>query len=99
MADGIHIVRYPPEDLPRVRELAQGSLKYQFESLVKSAESLLANPPDTTGQRHLPLFQSYDEKKKTRGWDSYPPRYQYDPSGNFFHFSVRKKSEGSRGRM
>ncbi|MEA3366362.1 MAG: DUF4962 domain-containing protein, partial [Candidatus Hydrogenedentes bacterium] len=39
---------FRPEDVPRLRELAQGALKDQFESLVKSAESLIKSPPDTT---------------------------------------------------
>lgn len=36
------------EDLGRLRELAQGPLKNQFHALVKSADKLLENPPDTS---------------------------------------------------
>lgn len=36
-----------PEDLPRLRALAKGSRKAQYDALVKSAEKLLRSPPAT----------------------------------------------------
>ena len=37
-----------PEDLPRLRELARGSLKDHYKRLLGKCDKLLANPPDTT---------------------------------------------------
>ncbi|MGD9498369.1 MAG: DUF4962 domain-containing protein [Armatimonadota bacterium] len=37
-----------PEELPRLRELAQGELKPQYDALVAQCERILADPPDTT---------------------------------------------------
>ncbi len=37
-----------PEDLPRLREQAQGPLKERLEGLVAECDRLLAKPPDTT---------------------------------------------------
>ena len=39
---------FRPEELPRLRELAEGPLKKPFDALVKAADGLLANPPDTS---------------------------------------------------
>ena len=36
-----------PEDLPKLRELAQGDLKDQYEKMVAQCDRLLANPPST----------------------------------------------------
>ncbi|HQE74926.1 MAG TPA: DUF4962 domain-containing protein [Candidatus Hydrogenedentes bacterium] len=36
------------EDLPRLRELARGPLEAPYDALVKSADALMANPPDTS---------------------------------------------------
>ncbi len=36
-----------PEDLPRLKELARGSLKAEYEQLVRQSEQLLATPPPT----------------------------------------------------
>lgn len=38
---------FRPEDIPTLREHAQGDFKKQFDSLIKSADKLLENPPDT----------------------------------------------------
>jgi hypothetical protein len=37
-----------PEKLPRLRELAQGQMKAQYDRLVRECERLLKNPPATT---------------------------------------------------
>lgn len=37
-----------PEELPRLRALAQGELKPQYDALVAQCERIMANPPDTT---------------------------------------------------
>ncbi|MCA9132663.1 MAG: DUF4962 domain-containing protein, partial [Planctomycetales bacterium] len=36
-----------PEDLPRLRELAQGAMREQFEGLQQQCDALLADPPPT----------------------------------------------------
>lgn len=36
-----------PEDVPQLRALAQGSMRPQFEQLVKQCDQLLADPPET----------------------------------------------------
>ncbi|MCA9132662.1 MAG: DUF4962 domain-containing protein [Planctomycetales bacterium] len=36
-----------PEDLPRLRELAQGAMREQFERLQQQCDALLADPPPT----------------------------------------------------
>ena len=43
-----------PEELPRLRELAQGPLGGRFENLVARCERLLANPPPTEEPRKYP---------------------------------------------
>ncbi|MFO7973880.1 MAG: DUF4962 domain-containing protein, partial [Candidatus Hydrogenedentota bacterium] len=55
---------FRPEDLPRLRELAHGDLKSQFEPLVKSADKLLENPPDTS---EPPLYPD-DVTRKSDEW-------------------------------
>ncbi|MBW7865417.1 MAG: DUF4962 domain-containing protein [Candidatus Hydrogenedentes bacterium] len=39
---------FRPEELPKLRELAAGPLAEQFAELVRTADKLLENPPDTT---------------------------------------------------
>ena len=43
-----------PEDLPRLRELAKGSLRKQFERLVADCERMLASPPPTAEPAKYP---------------------------------------------
>jgi len=43
-----------PEDLPRLRELAKGPLRKQFEGLVAECEKLLASPPPTAEPEKYP---------------------------------------------
>ena len=39
---------FRPEDLARMRELAQGDLKSHYDALVKQCEGIIAEPPDIT---------------------------------------------------
>lgn len=43
-----------PEDLPRLRELARGPLKAQFDRLVADCEKLVASPPPTAEPEKYP---------------------------------------------
>ena len=43
-----------PEDLPRMRELARGSMKEQYDALVWRCEQMLANLPATVEPRKYP---------------------------------------------
>jgi len=43
-----------PEDLPRLRELAKGPLKGQFDRLVADCEEMLASPPPTAEPEKYP---------------------------------------------
>ena len=53
-----------PEDLPRLRTLAQGKLKPQFDRLVQSCEKLLKNPPPTAEPPRYPQ----GTKRKSEEW-------------------------------
>lgn len=44
-----------PEDLPRLRELAQGAMRDRFAALVSQCEGLLADPPPTQEPKKYPL--------------------------------------------
>lgn len=52
-----------PEQLPHLRELAQGELKAKFEQLVKDCDKLLKNPPPTA---EPPKYG--DAKSKSEEW-------------------------------
>lgn len=52
-----------PEQLPQLRELAKGDLKPLYDSLVKSSEKLLKNPPPT---EEPPKYG--DVKRKSEEW-------------------------------
>jgi hypothetical protein len=43
-----------PEELPRLRELARGPMKDEFEQLVDRCEKLVANPPPTAEPKKYP---------------------------------------------
>ena len=43
-----------PEDLPRLRELAQGPMKEQYDDLVSQSEALLKTPPPTEEPKKYP---------------------------------------------
>ena len=43
-----------PEDLPRLRELAQGPLKERYDELVRRCEALIASPPSTADYQLYP---------------------------------------------
>jgi len=43
-----------PEDLPRLRELAQGSMRDRFDALVARCDRLVANPPPTAEPKKYP---------------------------------------------
>jgi len=43
-----------PEDIPRLREMAQGELKPVYEALVKECEKIMADPPPTKEPRKYP---------------------------------------------
>lgn len=51
---------FEPDDIVPLRELATGSLKTQWDALIKRADSLIANPPDTT---EPPLYPKGTERK------------------------------------
>ncbi len=55
-----------PEEMPRLRELAQGPMKDSFANLVSRCEQLLANPPATEEPRKYPsdVQRSSPEWKK-----------------------------------
>ena len=43
-----------PDDMPRLKELAQGPMRERFEGLVSRCEKLLANPPPTSEPKTYP---------------------------------------------
>jgi len=43
-----------PEDVPRLRELAQGAMKEPYARLIERCDQLLANPPVTSEPRKFP---------------------------------------------
>jgi len=53
-----------PEELPRLREQAQGDMKAQYEELVRQCEKLLANPPAT---EEPPLYGK-DVEQRSEAW-------------------------------
>ncbi len=55
-----------PEELPRLRELAQGALKPQYEALVAACEKTMANPPPTAEPEKYPegMVRGSDEWRK-----------------------------------
>jgi hypothetical protein len=55
-----------PEDLPRLRELAQGPMRKQFERLLSDCERLLASPPPTAEPAKYPpgLIQGSEAWRK-----------------------------------
>lgn len=53
---------FRPEDLPRLREQAQGPLASRWKKLVETADKLVASPPDTT---EPPLYPDDVDRKKT----------------------------------
>ena len=53
-----------PEDMPRLRELASGSMKGRFEQLVAQCDRLLASPPPTAEPRKYPA----DMKRGSKEW-------------------------------
>lgn len=58
-----------PEDLPRLRELAQGALRPQFEALVATCEKLLAAPPPTEEPPKYPEgVESHSEEWRAIWW-------------------------------
>jgi hypothetical protein len=58
-----------PEDLSRLRELAAGTMKPQFEQLVATCEKLLANPPPTSEPEKYPAdMRTGSEEWKTLWW-------------------------------
>jgi hypothetical protein len=54
-----------PEDVPRLRELAQGAMKDRYRPLVARCERLLADPPPTAEPRRYPpeMVQGSEEWK------------------------------------
>jgi hypothetical protein len=58
-----------PEDVPRLRELAQGAMKDRYRQLVAQCERLLADPPPTAEPRKYPpdMVQG-SEEWKTLWW-------------------------------
>jgi hypothetical protein len=53
-----------PENLPRLRELAQGDMQKEYEDLVKQCERLLAAPPPTEEPPRYPA----DMERKSEDW-------------------------------
>jgi hypothetical protein len=54
------------------------------------------HPPAVAPPGSLPLVPLFRPLEANPVMGLLPPGYQYVPSGNFFHFSVRGKSEGPR---
>lgn len=58
-----------PEELPRLRELAKGDLKSQYEALVTQCEKLLKNPPPTEEPpKYPPSIETKDEQWREIWW-------------------------------
>ncbi|NLF06810.1 MAG: DUF4962 domain-containing protein, partial [Pirellulaceae bacterium] len=53
-----------PEDMPRLRELAKGPMKRQFDQLTADCEKLLASPPPTAEPAKYPP----DVQRGTKEW-------------------------------
>lgn len=57
---------FRPEDLPRLRELAEGPLEGQWRALVDGADKLLETPPDTSEPPEYP--KDVDRRKTPDEW-------------------------------
>ncbi len=53
-----------PENLPKLRRLAQGKMQRQYENLVKQCDKILAEPPPTAEPPKYPP----DMARKSEGW-------------------------------
>ncbi|MBN1359895.1 MAG: DUF4962 domain-containing protein [Sedimentisphaerales bacterium] len=53
-----------PENLAKLRELAQGDMKAQYEALVRQCERILADPPPTQEPPRYPA----DMERKSEAW-------------------------------
>ena len=53
-----------PENLPELRELARGTLRKQYDDLVRQCEKILASPPPT---QEPPTYPP-DMERKSEGW-------------------------------
>jgi hypothetical protein len=59
---------FRPEDVPRLRELAEGPLAQEWAAIVKSADHILGNPPDTTEPPKYPEGTEYKGKEWKKIW-------------------------------
>lgn len=57
-----------PEELPRLRELAKGSMCDRFEALVARCEQLVANPPPTEEPKKYPATMVRGSKEWKAQW-------------------------------
>jgi len=57
-----------PEDLPRLRELAQGPMRERFQTLVAQCDGLLANPPPTKEPETYPDTMVRGSKEWKSQW-------------------------------
>ncbi len=57
-----------PEDLPRLRELAAGPLKKQYDDLVRQCEKLLKSPPPTKEPEKYPPGVTYKDEQWREMW-------------------------------
>ncbi|MFV1965084.1 MAG: DUF4962 domain-containing protein [Pirellulaceae bacterium] len=57
-----------PEDLPRLRELAQGPLRQRFDELVARCEALLENPPPTEEPEKYPATMKRGSQAWKKQW-------------------------------
>jgi len=58
-----------PEDLPRLRTLAQGALKGRFRKLIKQCDALVAHPPETAEPlKYPPEVVRGDERWREIWW-------------------------------
>ena len=59
---------FRPEDTPKLRELADGPLAEAWQALVKRADGLLENPPDTTEPPKYPEGTEHKGEEWRRIW-------------------------------
>lgn len=57
-----------PEDLPRLRDLAKGEMRKQFDDLVAQCEQLLASPPPTAEPAKYPPDVKYGGEPWRKIW-------------------------------
>lgn len=59
---------FRPEDVPRLRELAQGALADRFAALREEADKLIENPPDTTEPPLYPKGAEFKGEEWKKIW-------------------------------